>query len=85
MIPEEAVEAAARAIYQGFHSSYKWEDAPDFEGGFRSISLKQARMAVEAATPHIAAQAWEAGRKQGFLGGWNPEYLPAPNPYRGQA
>jgi hypothetical protein len=53
MIPEVAVEAAAKAIYEGYYTSYSWEDAPDWDGGFKAIAIKQATLAVNAATPHI--------------------------------
>lgn len=62
-VPDEAVEAAAKAIHEagGF---YKWEDP---EGWRERAASEEARAALTAAAPFIAAQAWDEGR----LAGWS--------------
>ena len=60
-IPDKAVEAAAKELYaegrsttDGFDMWPEWEDAPEIgRGAFRD----EARAALKAAAPFIAAQA----------------------------
>ena len=75
MIPDEAVEAAARGLAQ-----QKWPTAigvwdsfgQNMQDGFRD----QARAALEAAAPHLMRVAWDEGwEAHGDWGG------PTPNPY----
>jgi hypothetical protein len=57
-IPEEAVEAAAEAVYgSGFDGSPQ-----------RDAWLADFRKALEAAAPHLLEQAWNEGHEAGF---WN--------------
>lgn len=59
MIPDEAVEAAARAGYEYQYSSLegKWEFAnPGVQEDFRN----EFRTALEAASPHMLAAFWDA-------------------------
>lgn len=65
MINEEAVEAAARAIYEcqplhGFPSGgvISWDELKAGAFAKRGLMLVQARAALEAAGAHIAAEAW---------------------------
>lgn len=55
MIPETAVEAAARALYR-----YEYQNFTQDELMF---ALKQARLALEAAAPYMLARAWDEGRE----------------------
>lgn len=59
MIPDAAVEAAARALSQP--APYDFESYPQHW-------MERARIALEAAAPHMLAQAWAAGHESGF---WN--------------
>ena len=75
MIPEAAVEAAAERDYgPGWASASEWE---------RSAYLAHATNLLEAAAPHMLADAWRAGCLQGLTTdfGWEAEALSA-NPYR---
>jgi hypothetical protein len=53
VIPEAAVEAAAKAIYDEGAKVHSW--------GERHNAL--ARAALEAAAPHMLAEAWAAGHR----------------------
>jgi len=69
VIPEAAVEAAAKAHFEnGWGDSVHWEDA---EAEARSEALGDMRAALEAAAPHMIqaakAEAWD----EGHLMGWN--------------
>lgn len=60
-IPDEAVEAAAKASYhhndnEGWDTEAKW---------FKHDFLEDARAQLEAAAPILMAQAWAEGFKQG--------------------
>ena len=63
MIPEAAVEAAAKVTFEGLHDDEKWSDVTPAE---REPYERQARAALEAAAPHMLAEvvaladAWEA-------------------------
>ena len=52
-ISDEAVEAAAKAQFEKWHPEEKWDDRPDIQRIFR----RDARAALDAAAPYIAAQA----------------------------
>ena len=71
MIPEAAVEAAGQAL----RGAFDWGVA-DFD--------KQARAALEAAAPHMLAEAWDDGHSagidhaDGLDGGSNPYDRPTP-------
>ena len=61
MIPDEAVEAAARALDPQTMGS----------GGalaekFKEETRKEVRRILEAAAPHLMAAAWEEGRLDGY-------------------
>lgn len=65
-IPEQAVEAAAKVTFEGLFDldeSDKWEDVSATE---REPYERQARAALEAAAPHMLAQAFDQGRKSGM-------------------
>lgn len=57
VIPVEAVEAAAKAAFEYGHLLL-WAEEPDTSKAFYR---EQARAALEAAAPHIAAYGWEQG------------------------
>jgi hypothetical protein len=61
VISDEAVEAAARNLYATF-APYSWESLLPSR---QNIWRNQTRLALEAAAPFIAAQAWDEGFKQG--------------------
>ena len=52
MIPEAAVEAAARAAFERWHPGRSWEASPELQEIFK----REAILHLEAAAPHIAAQ-----------------------------
>lgn len=58
-IPDEAIEAAANAISEcsGMRFDGFWSRIEDLEPEDREYALTEARAAIEAAAPHIAAQA----------------------------
>ncbi len=62
MISDEAVEAAARK--QRAIAGYDWDNmklAADVEVILKEQLLAQARLILEAAAPHLMAQAWNEG------------------------
>lgn len=72
---EEAVEAAAKAIYESEGDS--WDEGTETA---REFSRVHARAALTAAAPFIAAQAWEEGS-------WAAQDWKLPrerNPYRSE-
>ena len=74
VIPEAAVEAAAGAAFQ-FMEDQPWEAAsPEETDFFRDA----ARKGLEAAAPHMLAEAWEAGHRTCRLDPGSIKY----NPYR---
>ena len=69
MIPEEAVEAAAMAIYEVNGAGESGYELADYR--------RDARAALEAAIPFIAAQVWDEGAVAGWKQsgeGFNSEY-----------
>jgi hypothetical protein len=76
VIPDEAVEAAAKAIYATEAQPMYDESKEEFTGARpwewlteRSwdVYRDKARLALEAAAPHMMAVAWEAGRQDGHM------------------
>ena len=84
MIPEAAVEAAARAMYDSTAHEGDWDDiATD---GEKATGMAYARAAIEAAAPHLIqaakAEAWDEGWDS-FAGfDSRPAGPYPPNPYR---
>lgn len=69
-IPEEAIEAAANAISEcsGMRFDGFWSRLEDLEPGDRDYALKEARAALEAASPYLTdalANAWQSAYTQG--------------------
>jgi hypothetical protein len=60
-VPDEAVEAAAQRVWWEFEGR-PWLHATD---EMKDPYLYQVRLALTAAAPFIAAQAWDEGFKQG--------------------
>lgn len=61
-IPAEAVEAAVQAIYEHANLGAPWGDAaPDWREAYRASVLA----GLEAAAPHMLAEAWQAGHAAG--------------------
>jgi hypothetical protein len=72
MIPDEAVEAAAKAVWWESEGR-PWGHAND---EMRAPYLREAKTALEAAAPHLMRAAWDEGwEAHGDWGG------PTPNPY----
>ena len=78
VIPDAAVEAAAAAHLEERGES-TWEDLTEHGRLQRRLWM---RAALEAAAPHMLAQAWEAGGRAA-TGTYDTGY-PAHNPYRSQ-
>ena len=57
MIPDEAVEAAARAAAKDEDAS-NWDNEPQY---YRNGWLNRMQVALEAAAPHLMAAAWDEG------------------------
>jgi len=83
MIPEEAVEAAARAILAAGNHVGGWDNLPTF---MQDQLVRDARAALEAAAPHMLEEAWEEGYDAGKDWGDKAAKWFAPdepeNPYR---
>ena len=82
-ITGEAIEVAALAIYGGEDDASLWVDEDPQVNGYY---LSAARLALEAAAPHMLARAWVEGRDSLALDLCNPldtqGFRPAtPNPY----
>lgn len=82
MIPDEAVEAAAQRL-----ARHRWPTALEvwdsFGQGMKDDYRDTARAALEAAAPHMLADAWELGMVSMYAttGGEWP-LIPEQNPYR---
>lgn len=81
VIPEAAIEAAAK-VYCGRYIS-EWEDAsPEY----REAELATFRAILEAAAPHMLAEAWDKAVQladdEGCLLYHQAKGLKAANPYR---
>lgn len=65
MIPDEAVEAAAKAIF-GDPTGETWAlQMPETQARFR----EDARLAIEAAAPLLTGPAWDDGYGHGYRHG----------------
>ncbi len=97
MIPDEAVEAAAFrfAALAGYDWDKKWDTTADVEADVRADIRRQAEEILEAAAPHMLAEAWEAGYRAGnedCTTAWDADRHGRPvkdedtaaNPYRSQ-
>lgn len=71
MISDEAVKAAAIALYDRKH----------IEG----VGLADVRRALEAAAPYLLAEAWDEGLEYRADGGYIHPVEYEANPYRSQA
>ena len=85
VVPEEAVEAAARAQYEARYGDGRWPFCP-----FPDIWRDSARKGLEAAAPFIAAKAWDEGYNAGkrvMVELMSPTHSATekPNPYRAAA
>jgi hypothetical protein len=89
LIRAEAVEAAAKATMPA-----AWDESAYWPGNtrerFQGLARADALTALEAAAPHIAAEAWDRGFDRGFydpLAGRDRDASEsaASNPYRSQA
>jgi len=76
VIPDAAIEAAARII----HSQHETSPLDEWSAIFQRQAKANARLVLEAAAPHMLADAWADGATDGHLYG-----IQAPNPYRSQA
>lgn len=76
MISDEAVEAAAEAAHLSKLTGVRWDDIPQWKKVDR---LSEARAALEAAAPYVAAEAWDEGRESVDFDSCGL------NPYRSQA
>lgn len=84
MIPEAAVEVLARilaneALFNADIEGYGWDSDRDSSDHFMPTARKKAIRYLEAAAPHMLAEAWEVGTKarRDYRGD-----LVAANPYR---
>lgn len=78
-ISDEAVEAAAKVLYADKISNHAGDNAPQIIDACEKV----ARKVLEAAAPHIAAEAWEAGMAAAKLQAAGIKR--ARNPHRSQA
>jgi hypothetical protein len=92
VVPEEAVEAAANAISEcsGMRFDGFWSRVEDLEPEDREYALTEARAALEAAAPFIAAKAWDEGYSAGkrvMVEVMSPTHFATekPNPHRAAA
>jgi len=82
VIPDEAVEAAARAHYEISTDQYMpWEQ---IDGAYRNATyLFPMRAALEAVTEHLMATAWDDAIEAYKAWTWDDENMePLANPYR---
>jgi hypothetical protein len=86
MIPDEAVEAAARGLHHAEHGPWvsgggvtpggtPWGTSREMAR--KELYLSRARLALEAAAPHLMAIAWDEGCAAHEKWPWE-----GPNPYR---
>jgi len=71
VIPDKAVEAAVASFFAGFPRVHQQ-------------SKDDLRAALEAAAPHMLADAWDAGHSSGYAEGADVDLMiqETPNPYR---
>ena len=82
MIPEAAVEDVARALYNRINGTHtpEWYKAAE---RIKDMHRKYARAALEAAAPHLMAQAWDACvASLEYPDGSKVEVASNTNPYR---
>ena len=85
MIPEAAVEAAARGIFAIRDDAYDMDDWEDLDSTDRELYECQARAAIEAAAPHMLREA-EARTQAAIDDSWRDGYKAGQNDaYRSQA
>jgi hypothetical protein len=90
MIPDEAVYAAGDVLVYHQRKGIKGCSCGWSEPG-RSFPEHQARLALEAAAPHLMASAWDEGSQSGYRwalieGPWQEPGEVAPsNPYKESA
>jgi hypothetical protein len=96
VIPDEAVEAAAKVLFEASPISQgarPWSE--QFTEKIKIQFREDARTAIEAAAPHLVAPAWEEGHESGFWNGRESsgsgemaacgvEHAKLNNPYRTQ-
>jgi len=76
VIPDEAVEAAAKASFAA-RGGVDWDSQSEH---LRSTETAFTRAALEAAAPHLMAAAWDEGYRECYE---RQMYEPVPvNPYR---
>lgn len=61
MIPAQAVEAAAKAHFE--RDGGRWDDWTQED---KAVEMEDMRAALEAAAPHLMAEAFEQGQKSGM-------------------
>lgn len=93
MISDEAVDAAAKAMWEASQISSRhntWEFLKD-GGNFQTRFRQQARTALEAAAPYMPAalvsdlDEWAGRSKSGFYDEAQDDVVQILNPYRSQA
>jgi len=73
VIPDEAVEAAAKVIAREvWRTAHSRDVAP----------TELARLALQAAAPHLMVAAWDEGYEKGLVGAVRIDSTPDRNPYR---
>lgn len=80
MISDEAVEAAAVAVFTQAYEPADWDLVVK---QIKARYIRDARIALEAAAPYMLAEAWEEGRQAEE--DTPPLHRAEPNPYRSQA
>jgi hypothetical protein len=85
VIPESAVEAAAKAVFlTGYPEGCGVSWDPTSNAAW--LVMRDIRTALEAAAPHMLAKAWDEGMEAMYdttSHEWPP--IPEQNPYRSQA
>lgn len=64
-VGDEAVQAAAWEIYKDLFAGHAASQLDQVGRPIRDACLRKARAALEAAAPHMLAEAWEEGRLVG--------------------
>ena len=77
VIPDEAVEAAARVLCGV--TADMWKDQPT---RIKDKYRWEAIAALEAAAPHLMAAAWDEGLEVGLVSAVRIDSAPDANPYR---
>jgi len=82
VIPDAAVEALAsilanEALFNADIEGYGWDSDHDSSDHFMPRARSRAREYLEAAAPHMLAEAWNEGFHTG-----NDEMCTSTNPYR---